>query len=88
MRSWLRRNSSRSLVKEGKEQSVKFDLSQSSTQEITHLDDLPEDYVGAVWYSEEEYLQMKDEMKPVVHKMMKGLVVEETDDSTTRGLGE
>ena len=67
---------------------VTFDLSKSTTLEIDHLDDLPEDFVETVWYVEEEYHRMKEEMKPTIQKMVKGLVVEETDDVTTRGLGE
>ena len=89
MKSCLRRNSSRSLAAEGDDDLfVTFDLAKSTTLEIDHLDDLPEDYVDTVWFNEDEYRQMKEEMKPTIQKMVKGLVVEETDEVTTRGLGE
>ena len=73
---------------EAKDMFVTFDLSKSTTQEIDHLDDLPDDYADTVWFTEDEYRQMKEEMKPTISKMVKGLVVEETDEVTCRGLGE
>lgn len=65
-----------------------IDVSKSTTKEIDHLDDITDDYVDTIWYSEDEYHNMKEGMKPIIQKMMKGVTVEETDDVTCRGLGE
>jgi hypothetical protein len=92
MKTCLRRR--RSVVQEEtanktERPSVSFNLDRTSFHEIEHLDDLSMQQIEAVWYSHEEYAEIKQAIKPIVREMIrnKSMVPEESDEFTSRGLG-
>lgn len=63
-----------------------FSLSSNEIHPIPHLDSLTDDEVKATWYERGDYEKIKMAMIPLIRKMMKGEIIEETDRETARGL--
>lgn len=69
--------------------SVSFNLDKTTFREVEHLNEMSVEHIEAVWYSHEDYDEIKETIKPIIRDMMKnnGRVPEESDDYTSRGLG-
>lgn len=63
-----------------------FALTSNQIFPIPHIDDLSEEEVRDTWYERADYDNMKTSMIPLIRKIMKGEIVEETDRQTARGL--
>jgi hypothetical protein len=68
---------------------VTFNLDRSSFHEIDHLTDMSDEHIQSVWYSHEDYKEIKHSIKPIVREMMtyNGVIPEESDEFSSRGLG-
>ena len=63
-----------------------FSLASNMVFPIPHIDDLCDEEVKDTWYERTDYEKMKMSMVPLIRKIMKGEIVEETDRQTIRGL--
>lgn len=77
--------SSSSYHSNGK-RNIRFELTSNEIFLIPHINDMTDDEVLWSWYEKHEYDQLKQDMIPIVKRMMKGDKIEETDDMTIRGL--
>ena len=72
---------------------VTFDLSKITVHEIEHINDLADEIKQAIWLTEDDYYNIKQQIVPIVRMMMKDVPLDETnfntsdDDITYRGLG-
>ena len=69
-----------------KQKRFHFALSRNQIFPIPHIDDLSEEEVVDTWYERADYEKMKMSMIPLIRKIMKGDIVDETDRQTARGL--
>jgi hypothetical protein len=66
--------------------SFHFSLSSNEIYNVPHIDDMTEEEVKAIWYEKADYEKIKMSMIPLIRKMMRKEVIEETDKETIRGL--
>lgn len=65
---------------------VKISLAFNEIFPITDRASMSSEDLHATWYDKSEYNAMKSDIIPILRKMMKGELVEESDKETTRGL--
>lgn len=65
---------------------TRFALSNNEMFEITHINDMSDEEVVGIWYEKHEYDKIKNDIVPIVKRMMKGERIEETNELTIRGL--
>lgn len=91
MKTCLRRRRSAELEEVPTKTGVKvtFNLNRSSFHNIDHLADMSDEHIESVWYSCEDYKEIKQSIKPIVREMMTNncLIPEESDEFSSRGLG-
>ena len=51
--------------------SVRINLDKTQFREVDHLNELSEEYIEAVWYTYEDYNQIKQSIKPIIREMMR-----------------
>jgi len=65
---------------------ITFALERNAVRAVTHIRDMSKSDVSNTWYNRSDFERIKQEIIPLIRRMMKGDVIEETDRQTTRGL--
>jgi hypothetical protein len=69
--------------------SVTFNLERSIVFEVDCLTDLSVEHIEAIWYNHDDYVEIKNSVKPIIREMMRnnGRTSVESDEFCVRGLG-
>ena len=65
---------------------TRFALSNNEVFPIPHINDMCDEEVHAIWYEKVDYDKIKQDIIPIVKRVMKGEKIEETNELTIRGL--
>lgn len=65
---------------------ISFALNLNQVLPIQHIKDMSKAEIRSTWYDRQDYEGMKQTMIPVIRRLMKGEVIEESNSSTARGL--
>lgn len=65
---------------------TRFALSNNEVFPIPHINDMCDEEVLAIWYEKIDYDKIKQDIIPIVKRIMKGEKIEENNEMTIRGL--